>query len=124
MCLIPALYPHSYAIVFCRNSCDTVYIEPIIVQRTVMSDTLEDLEPIDSPCQLVCSMDKESGHCFGCGRTQDEIAYWTLKTPEERMAILAELEGRMPPLRIKLEERRSRRRVNKRRRPTANTEGA
>lgn len=74
------------------------------------------LEPIDSPCQLVCSMDKESGHCFGCGRTTDEIAYWTLKTKQERDEILALLPARMPPLRIKLEERRSRRRVNKRRR--------
>ena len=76
-----------------------------------------DLEPADSPCKLVCSMDKESGHCFGCGRTQDEIAYWTLKSDDERAALLTELETRMPPLRIKLEERRSRRRVNKRRRP-------
>lgn len=81
-----------------------------------MSDDLE-LEPEDSPCQLVCSMDKESGHCFGCGRTQDEIAYWTLKSKEERTALLSELETRMPPLRIKLAERRARRRVNKRRRP-------
>jgi predicted Fe-S protein YdhL (DUF1289 family) len=82
-----------------------------------MSDDLE-LEPEDSPCQLVCSMDKESGHCFGCGRTQDEIAYWTLKSKEERRVLLSELEERMPPLRIKLAERRARRRVNKRRRPT------
>ncbi|NNC36631.1 MAG: DUF1289 domain-containing protein [Acidimicrobiales bacterium] len=76
---------------------------------------LEELEPIDSPCQLICSMDKESGHCFGCGRTMDEIAYWALKTQDERDAILAQLEARMPPLRIKLAERRTRRRVNKRR---------
>jgi len=62
-------------------------------------------------------MDKESGHCFGCGRTQDEIAYWTLKSDDERAALLIELESRMPPLRIKLAERRKRRRVNKRRSP-------
>lgn len=73
------------------------------------------LEPQDSPCQLVCSMERESGYCFGCGRTQDEISYWTLKTPQERQAILAELPARMPPL-IKLrEERRAKRRINKRR---------
>lgn len=84
-----------------------------------MTDITEDLvlEPEDSPCQLVCSMDKETGHCFGCGRTQDEIAYWPLKTKEERDEILAILEERMPPLRIKLAERRKRRRVNSRRRP-------
>ena len=76
---------------------------------------LSDLEPIDSPCQLVCSMDRESGYCFGCGRTTDEIAYWTLKTKEERLAIMEILPERMPPLREKLAERRKRRRVNKRR---------
>lgn len=84
-------------------------------QKPALDEAL--LEPVDSPCKLVCSMDRESGHCFGCGRTQDEIAYWTLKSDDERAALLAELETRMPPLRIKLEERRSRRRVNKRRRP-------
>jgi len=83
-----------------------------------MSETLDDLElePADSPCQLVCSMERESGLCFGCGRTQDEISYWTLKSDQERQAILAELPGRMPPL-IKIrEERRKKRRVNRRKR--------
>ena len=61
------------------------------------------IEPADSPCQLVCSMERESGLCFGCGRTQDEISYWSEKTPEERQTILAELPARMPPL-IKLRE--------------------
>ena len=85
---------------------------------------LEDLEVDDSPCQLVCSMDKESGFCFGCGRTQDEIAYWTFKSETEKTALRAELETRMPPLRIKLAERRKRRRVNKRRasKPDTQTE--
>ena len=79
-------------------------------------DDLE-LEPVDSPCQLVCSMDRESGFCFGCGRTSDEIAYWTLKTQAERDDILAALPERMPPLRVKLAERRKRRRVNRRKKP-------
>lgn len=72
------------------------------------------IEPEDSPCQLVCSMERESGHCFGCGRTQDEISYWSEKTPEERQIILAELPARMPPLIAIREERRAKRRVNKR----------
>ena len=86
-----------------------------------MSDDTNDLElePADSPCQLVCSMERESGLCFGCGRTQDEISYWTLKTQDERNTILAELPARMPPL-IKIrEERRKKRRVNKRRRSSS-----
>jgi len=74
------------------------------------------LEPEDSPCQLVCSMERESGLCFGCGRTQDEISYWTTKSDTERQTILAELPARMPPLFAIREERRKRRRVNKRKR--------
>ncbi|MEE9273171.1 MAG: DUF1289 domain-containing protein [Robiginitomaculum sp.] len=76
------------------------------------------LEPEDSPCQLVCSIDKESNMCFGCGRKPEEIANWPLRTEEDRKRILSELPARMPPLRIKLAERRSRRRVNKRRQRT------
>ena len=77
---------------------------------------LADFEPIDSPCVLVCSVDKESDRCFGCGRSRDEIAKWTLYTKEERDEVLAQLPERLPPLHAKLEERRKRRRVNKRRR--------
>ena len=90
-------------------------------RKTIMSDDISDLElePADSPCQLVCSMERESGLCFGCGRTQDEISYWTMKTQEERDAILLDLPGRMPPLLKIREERRARRRVNKRKRLSA-----
>ena len=90
-------------------------------RKTIMSDDISDLElePADSPCQLVCSMERESGLCFGCGRTQDEISYWTMKTQEERDAIFLDLPGRMPPLLKIREERRARRRVNKRKRPNA-----
>lgn len=94
-----------------------------------MSDNTSDkttaelsIEPEDSPCQLVCSMERESGLCFGCGRTQEEISYWTMKSPQERQAILAELPARMPPLLKLREERRAKRRVNKRRKVTSNPE--
>lgn len=78
--------------------------------------TTEDLslEPEDSPCVLICSMERESGLCFGCGRSADEIGYWMLKSPQERKAIMEELPARLPPLRAILEERRAKRRVNKR----------
>lgn len=74
------------------------------------------LEPVDSPCIQICSMDRESGHCFGCGRTTDEIAYWGLRSKAERDEIMAMLPERMPPLKAKLEERRAKRRVNRRNR--------
>ena len=83
---------------------------------------LADFEPIDSPCVLVCSVDKESDRCFGCGRSRDEIARWTLYTKAERDEVLAQLPARLPPLHAKLEERRKRRRVNKRRRTSSTSE--
>ena len=45
-----------------------------------------------------------TGYCFGCGRTRDEIGAWTLYTPEERRAIMAEL-----PARLETVERKPRR---------------
>lgn len=50
---------------------------------------------IESPCTLVCSIDLQSGFCFGCGRTGDEIASWIAYTPEKRQAVMAELPARM-----------------------------
>ena len=79
-----------------------------------MSDDLN-LEPEDSPCKLVCSMEKESGLCFGSGGTSDEIAQWTLLSDSKRKQILSELSARMPPLDILRAERRKRRQVNRRR---------
>ncbi len=73
------------------------------------------LEPEDSPCQLVCSMDKETGFCFGCARTTHEIAYWTTFTAQQKEDIRIELAKRLPPLTKKLQERRKLRRVNRRR---------
>lgn len=87
----------------------------IVPKKTSQKDEIAALEPVDSPCQLICSMDWESGFCFGCGRNADEIAYWSLKSADERAAILALLPARMPPLRKKLAQRRALRRVNKRR---------
>ena len=59
---------------------------------------------IESPCILVCSMDMNTGHCFGCGRTREEIAAWIEMTPERRRAVIALL-----PARIETLERRPRR---------------
>ncbi|MEL6946371.1 MAG: DUF1289 domain-containing protein [Pseudomonadota bacterium] len=66
--------------------------------------------PIQSPCILVCSIDRESGHCFGCGRTGTEIASWSQYSNEERASLMAILPERV----AKLE--RPERRVTKRER--------
>ncbi len=59
---------------------------------------------IESPCILVCSIDMVTGLCFGCGRTREEIGYWSMITPERRREIMAEL-----PARLETVERKPRR---------------
>lgn len=61
-------------------------------------------EAMESPCILVCSMDINTGYCFGCGRTRDEIAGWIDMTSEKRREIMAAL-----PARLETVERRPRR---------------
>lgn len=65
---------------------------------------------ISSPCILVCVIDQQSGYCFGCGRTTDEIASWVSMTEDGRARVLAELPGRMEGIERKprRETRRSR----------------
>lgn len=65
---------------------------------------------IESPCILVCSIDMNTGYCFGCGRTRDEIAAWMSMTGAERRAIMEEL-----PARLETVERRPRRETRRRR---------
>lgn len=62
------------------------------------------MSPIESPCILVCSIDINTGYCFGCGRTRDEISSWIAMTPDMRRAVMAEL-----PARLETVERRPRR---------------
>jgi uncharacterized protein len=50
---------------------------------------------IESPCILVCSIDDETGYCFGCGRTRGEIAAWLEMTPAERRAVMDLLPARL-----------------------------
>lgn len=59
---------------------------------------------IESPCILVCSVDDQTGYCFGCGRTRAEIGLWLELTPESRRAVMAEL-----PARLETVERKPRR---------------
>ncbi len=43
---------------------------------------------MDTPCIKVYAFDPESGLCSGCGRTLDEIAYWTNLGDENRQRIM------------------------------------
>ncbi len=65
---------------------------------------------IESPCILVCAIDIETGYCFGCGRTRDEIAAWISFSPEARRATMNVLPQRLETVkrRPRRETRRSR----------------
>lgn len=60
--------------------------------------------PLSSPCILVCAIEPASGHCYGCGRSRDEIAGWVKMTEQQRLDIMETL-----PERVALLERRPRR---------------
>ena len=53
---------------------------------------------IESPCILVCSIDMASGHCFGCGRTREEIGAWLDMTAHARREVMALLPARLSTL--------------------------
>ncbi|MCB1429843.1 MAG: DUF1289 domain-containing protein [Nitratireductor sp.] len=63
-----------------------------------------------SPCILVCSIDMETGFCFGCGRTGREISLWTSYSDRERDFLMAALPARLATIKRKprRETRRSR----------------
>lgn len=65
---------------------------------------------MESPCILICSIDMNTGYCFGCGRTGDEIGSWTSYTDAERRAIMVTLPARLETIERKprRETRRSR----------------
>ena len=48
----------------------------------------------DSPCQNICLIDPQSGHCIGCNRTAAEISAWPSLSAANRQVILDELPNR------------------------------
>lgn len=75
------------------------------------------MSSIESPCILVCSIDMQTGYCFGCGRTRDEISSWVAMTPQMRRAIMAELPARLAT--VERKPRRETRRARMARERTA-----
>ena len=53
---------------------------------------------IDTPCIKVCTLDRASGLCTGCGRDIDEIARWSRMSDDERTLIMAGLPQRLAQL--------------------------
>jgi hypothetical protein len=34
------------------------------------------MDEIDSPCIDICTIDRDSGECIGCGRTVEDVRNW------------------------------------------------
>lgn len=63
-----------------------------------------------TPCILVCSIDTNTGYCFGCGRTAAEIGAWMTYSDDERRQIMDTL-----PERLTKVERKPRRETRRQR---------
>ena len=63
-----------------------------------LTDDVWRREEIESPCQKVCVIHPQAEICIGCLRTRVEIATWSRMTPDERRAIMSELDARAPKL--------------------------
>ena len=61
-----------------------------------MTDSVWKRNEIDSPCVDICVIDRETKLCLGCRRTGDEIARWSIMSPQERRDIMATLPDREP----------------------------
>ena len=72
---------------------------------------------VESPCILVCSIDRKTGYCLGCGRTGNEIANWLRYSPAERQSVIAVLDDRLSTV-----ERKPRRETRRRKLARARAE--
>jgi predicted Fe-S protein YdhL (DUF1289 family) len=52
------------------------------------------LPEVESPCIGACLIDQGHGFCVGCWRTLREISDWHRYSPEQKNALLAQLETR------------------------------
>ncbi|MBY0271595.1 MAG: DUF1289 domain-containing protein [Burkholderiales bacterium] len=51
-------------------------------------------QAVESPCIMSCVVDQNHGFCLGCWRTLREISDWHRYFPEQKHAVLAEIETR------------------------------
>ena len=52
------------------------------------------MDEIDSPCIDICTIDRNSGECIGCGRTVEEVRNWTNFNNLKKKQILENLNAR------------------------------
>ena len=52
------------------------------------------INEIDTPCIDICSIDRDSGECIGCGRTVEEVSNWENFNNLKKKQILEDLSTR------------------------------
>ncbi|MGU3576427.1 DUF1289 domain-containing protein [Brucellaceae bacterium C25G] len=62
---------------------------------------INNLQPITSPCVLVCNIDDQTGLCLGCARTLQEIARWSTMSDIQKKEVIALLPARHRQLQAK-----------------------
>ena len=46
------------------------------------------MKNLPSPCISICKLNKSTGYCDGCFRTEDEIALWPSMSNEDKLNML------------------------------------
>ena len=52
------------------------------------------MKNLPSPCVSICKLNKSTGFCEGCFRTENEIALWSSMNNDERLSLLPILKER------------------------------
>ena len=52
------------------------------------------MKNLPSPCVSICKLNKSTGFCEGCYRTENEIALWPSMKNDERLSLLPILRER------------------------------
>ncbi|MEM9049884.1 MAG: DUF1289 domain-containing protein [Pseudomonadota bacterium] len=84
-----------------------------------MSDRIWKRSEVESPCVKICQIHPAARICIGCYRSIDEIGRWSSMSPEERQAIMAELDARQGQLRAAANRPSARRQARRQRRDEA-----
>lgn len=65
------------------------------MDETIYMPEKRQINKIKSPCVHVCTLDFDTGYCFGCGRDRMEITQWGKYSDEQRDSIMNLLPERM-----------------------------
>jgi predicted Fe-S protein YdhL (DUF1289 family) len=64
-------------------------------QRWQQVQKTPESEACASPCMSVCVMKTDTDECWGCLRTLDEVAHWSVYSPAEQRSVWHRLSQRI-----------------------------